>query len=308
MMASNTPPLPRIPTPPEQPASGSGGVHRARRMRHSADDVLALAREQCVAPGLAHAIASHEAARKAGSSSGGPSSGGLSSSGGRVQKRPPRRHSSDSIGSIHTLQPLPSPGKRTRGQFVDEAASAEQAMADWPSASDSLVPMWGGPELQLPSSPRPHSSSGAGRPAALSHLLPSPSPALLAQKGFGSVSTGVLPSPFSPTKKLRAMTLRSTSLNPVMEAEPRKPGELLSTTQHRLRQAYQLWDVHTGMGGAAGAAFAAILKREFPSVSATEIIEIQSAIAARDRVGKIKEQVASRAWSEVEKKQVKAMT
>jgi len=62
--------------------------------------------------------------------------------------------------------------------------------------------------------------------------------------------------------------------------------------------------VHTGMGGTAGAAFAAILKREFPSVSATEIIEIQSAIAARDRVGKIKEQVASRAWSEEEKKQL----
>jgi len=39
-------------------------------------------------------------------------------------------------------------------------------------------------------------------------------------------------------------------------------------------------------------------------VSATEIIEIQSAIAARDRVGKIKEQVASRAWSEEEKKQL----
>ena len=163
--------------------------------------------------------------------------------------------------------------------------------------------MWGGDELELPPSPTP----GGDRPkpfargsTSLAALLPSPAVGSLAASAVPAPE----PSPFSPTKKLRAMTLRSNSLNPISEAKPRGPGELLSTFQHRYRQAMTLWDVHAGMGGETGAAFNSVLRREFKSITEAELKEINLGIAAKLRDDKHKEHLDQRKWTDAEKRKL----
>ena len=303
------------PTPP-QPASGtaaSGGMRSRRYRRASADDVLRLAAEQRVDPPLQAAMASHEVAAAA-----------LSDAPRRT-----RRHSHEGAyggGSSSAPPPprpqamrLPSPSKRQRDANGGGGADA--------SAPGPPVPMWDGDDLEveLPDSPcaAPLFRKGAAGAAAggglravaaftrgqsWATMLPSPTPSS-ASAATSSMAGGPtldsLDSPFSPTKKLRAMSLRSGSSLSVMEEEPLRPGEILSTSAHRLRQAMTLYEVHSGMGGKLGAAFAAVLRREFPSMCARRPREIFGARGSAGRlcwesaVGRARERtvMGGRVWA-----------
>ena len=89
----------------------------------------------------------------------------------------------------------------------------------------------------------------------------------------------------------QALTLRSSSLAPVDE-KPAKPGELLTKLQHWVQKGMTLWEVHKGMGGAAGPPFAAVLRREFPSITPSELTEIQAAVQHKERRQSFSAQVA----------------
>jgi len=100
------------------------------------------------------------------------------------------------------------------------------------------------------------------------------------------------------------MSLRSGSSLSVMEEEPLRPGEILSTSAHRLRQAMTLYEVHSGMGGKLGAAFAAVLRREFPSITAAESDAIQAEVRLRVADHRRQDAVAQRMWTAAQKQQL----
>ena len=135
-----TPPSSGAPAPLSGPGSGGpGSGPRARRVRRSHDDVMLdqLVAEQCVAPGLAHAIASHEKQRST--------------------RRPPRRMSADEVGPspqrgsaggsplLPAIGVKKSPGKRSRRHSADDVLVEGRRS----SASASAVPTWDGDHLQL---------------------------------------------------------------------------------------------------------------------------------------------------------------
>jgi len=179
-----------------------------------------------------------------------------------------------------------------------------------PSWDGDAGPSWHGAELLIPPSPDARRGGPLTRlsAASLADMLPSPGLAFgRAPSAVPTVVPTMEPSPFSPTKKLRAMSLRSArgegpgGLRAVAEAPPPKPGDLLPAQQHRIKQAVSLWEVHTGMGGTGGAAWASILRREFAAVSEGERAQIQQAVAKHVQQTALKDHIEQRAWTADEK-------
>ena len=195
--------------------------------------------------------------------------------------------------------------------------------------SGSVVPSW---DLELP--PSPQSAKGK-RPAgtSLKDILPTPSAGVHFAEGadragnpkpgtLGAPSPYAAPSPFSPTKRLKAMTLRSESLNPDIKPQKskrRNSGEVLSTLSHRIQQAKHLYNVHQEMEATLGSStgkgavrlamnkplsFEAVLRKEFPTASATDIEVMLEAVEETEKERERRQTIAAASWSAEERKQV----
>jgi Ca2+-binding EF-hand superfamily protein len=202
-----------------------------------------------------------------------------------------------------TKMPAKSPGKRAR-------------------ISSSVAPTWGGDDLQLPGDDAPHKPS-LDEQFGCSPTVDTP--------GGMSVVSEAEPSPFSPTKRLRSMSLRSSSLNPDLAApqpsQRRNSGStVLSTTSHRIQQALKLWEVHqdfestlgVGVGGvSAGASqrfaankplsFASVLRKEFPTASAEEREMMMRAVSDREEAAASRERIRDASWSADERRQLEGL-
>ena len=129
------------------------------------------------------------------------------------------------------------------------------------------------------------------------------------------LTVDALPSPFSPTKRLKAMTLRSSSLNPDLQPQRSQRASnskgILSTTSHRIQQALSLYDVYRMQGAAASSSkhvrplsFEEILRKEFPTAKESEYELMLEAVAERERVGESKRRVEEATWSHEERAQL----
>ena len=338
---------PRPPTPPAAPASGGGANSgpRARRVnrRHSADDIPIVPR---LVPVAYATDQSPEAGGSGGPQHGRRASDGrrvksvddipIMPAGAPAELQasarglPPRagrsrRYSAESApvsgGHLPPLATRPSPGKRAReaGNFSGEtsawmARGAGGAIPSWDEESEEAGPSWSGPALMMPPSPDVRRGGPLTRQQSIAHqslsdLLPSPAVSFGRAGVVPADMPYEAPSPFSPTKKLKAMSLRSArgegpgGLKPIGEKPVPVPkqGQLEAPQQHRIKQALQLWEVHSGMGGMAGSAFGVILKREFPSCTPAEIKGIEQAVAQHGKKQSHEQRVAARAWAADEK-------
>ena len=335
----------RPPTPPQVPSVGGSGPRGIRiSRRQSLDAAPQVAPLAVTFLDEASSSGGRRPSRRAKSmddipvmpTGGSPallSGSAASGSGGEPLARAlPRRSSlgksplgEDGARRLPPLAPAPSPGKRKRASGGFSGESSAFGIPSWDagagSSSDAARPGWSGAELLIPPSPDARRGSSARtQPATLADLLPSPA------VGFGhAVAPATIPtmepSPFSPTKKLRAsmggMRLRSARgegptaggpgfLQTVSEAPPPKPlgvagGELLPAQQHRIKMAIGLWEVHTGMGGTIGAAWKALLRREFAALRDGERAEIELAVAQHVKQSNFKKRVDERAWTNEEK-------
>ena len=337
-------------TPPQAPSVGGSGPRGIRiSRRQSLDAVPQVAPLAVTFPDEASSSGGRQPGRRAKSMgeipvmptggspallSGSPASG---SGGEPLARALPRRASlgksplgEDGARRLPPLAPAPSPGKRKRASGGFYGESSAFGIPSWDaggSSSDAARSAWSGAELLIPPSPDArHGSTTRTQPANLANLLPSPA------VGFGHPSDpsdpaaipAIEPSPFSPTKKLRAsmggMRLRSARgegpaaggagfLQTVSEAPPPKPlgvagGELLPAQHHRIKMAIGLWEVHTSMGGTIGAPWKALLRREFAALRDGERAEIEQAVAHHVKQSNFKKRVDERAWTNEEKEKL----
>ena len=230
-------------TPPQAPSVGGSGPRGIRiSRRQSLDAVPQVAPLAVTFPDEASSSGGRQPGRRAKSMgeipvmptggspallSGSPASG---SGGEPLARALPRRASlgksplgEDGARRLPPLAPAPSPGKRKRASGGFYGESSAFGIPSWDaggSSSDAARSAWSGAELLIPPSPDARRGSiTRTQPANLAELLPSPA------VGFGHpsdpsdpaaiplIATAIEPSPFSPTKKLRAsmggMRLRS---------------------------------------------------------------------------------------------------
>ena len=209
-----------------------------------------------------------------------------------------------------------SPGKRSRSFSHDDAFSDDALMGieHWLVLSLSV---------ELPMSPkgRRRGPQASARPSkagglTLREMLASPGTGAPPRTTRGRAPYGRrAPSPFSPTKRLKAMTLRSSSLNPDLQPQRSQRASnskgILSTTSHRIQQALSLYDVYRMQGAAVTSSkhvrplsFEEILRKEFPTAKESEYELMLEAVAERERVGESKRRVEEATWSHEERAQL----
>lgn len=177
-------------------------------------------------------------------------------------------------------------------------------------------------DLELPPSPSIRST----KRKTLAELLPSPSDG--AEAKTEADAQEALPSPFSPSKRLRAMSLRSSSLNPALAPQPsrreRSGAGVLSTESHHIQQALKLYDLHETMEATLGvgdggcgttrrfsvnkpASFAAVVRKEFPSASGEEVEMMLEAVAKREIEREARQALRAAMWSDTERRQLNTL-